>query len=378
VTFPSVFCFCPSKYYLFTYLHQTRAAPFYTESNKRKFAGYEFYLELLLNNGEFLTIKRPVDFHTKISFKIHEKESEGFILYEDFDSEPSSFDKAKKHLNDLLGFDFCIDNKENYRRLVNYSLRLQGDYEPRKNTIFQLSKFNNKNDKDSWRALVFSLLGFNGSLLIKKYELEESIKQSNKNIKEQEKDFGIKSQDKDLLIGRIQNAELEKENLAKELGNLNFYKEDQAIIQNLVGNIEQEIANLNSQLYVVEYEIQKLHDAIRESFSFDLEKVRKLFQEVSLHFPESLNKSYEQLMEFNTKITQERNLQIRQTLEEKKQERKRIDAQLFDLNQKREAYRDVIQDTTLFKKYALYQKKIVELEKELSKFQTQLDALDGV
>jgi uncharacterized protein YydD (DUF2326 family) len=36
---------------------------------KDKFAGYVFYLEILLNSGKYLTVKRKVDYPTKISFK---------------------------------------------------------------------------------------------------------------------------------------------------------------------------------------------------------------------------------------------------------------------------------------------------------------------
>jgi uncharacterized protein YydD (DUF2326 family) len=350
---------------------------FYKEISKAKFTGYEFYLEILLNNGKYLTIKRGVDIPTKISFKLNDVASEGYILYEQF-NENLAFDKAKKYLNDLLDFDFCKETEYDFRKIVNYCLRLQGDYEPRNNTIFQLSKFTNKNDKDSWRALIFSLLGFEGSLLIKKYELENEIKEGNNTIKAQEKDFGIKSEDKDSLVGKIQYAENEKETLSKELDNFNFYQQDKNTIQTLVGTIEADIALLNTQLYNLEYDIKKLSASIKNEFSFDLNRVKTLFEEVQLHFPNQLSQSYEQLINFNHQITQERNKQIRQTIQEKQSEKLETNSKLVGLNNQREQFRDLIQDTTLFKKYSVYQKKIVELEKELSRFQTQLEALENI
>lgn len=348
---------------------------FYRNECKTKFINYEFYLEILLNNGKYLTIKRNVDNPTKIYFKEHDATTSEYTLYDNFPP-PLAFEKAKKHLNDLLNFDFCKENQEIYRRLLGYSLRLQGDYEPKNNTIFQLSKFMNINNKDSWKALIFSLLGFNGGLLIKKYDLENRIKEGNKTIKAQEKDFGIKVGDKDLLVGQIQNAEAEKETLAKELENFNFYQQDKETIENLVGSIENEIAILNTQLYQLEYDIKKLNESIKNEFSFDLNRVKSLFEEVELYFPEQLSHSYAQLIEFNHLITKERNAQIYLTLQEKINEQKTLQIQLFNTNKQKEQFRELIQDTSLFKKYAVYQKKLVEIEKELFRFQAQLEAIE--
>ncbi|TAH16379.1 MAG: DUF2326 domain-containing protein [Runella slithyformis] len=349
---------------------------FYKDSAKEKFAGYEFYLEILLNDGRYLTLKRSVDNHSKISFKLNEKSKDGYPLFDQFD-EILGFDKAKNKLNDLLNFDFCKDNDEAYRRLVNYSLRSQGDYEPKMNTIFQLRKFTKNKDKD-WKPLLFNLLGFDGKLLKQKYELEESIKEDNTSIKNQEKSFGIKTVDKDSLIGKIQTTEIERDKLSRELDNLNFYQKDKETISTLVGEIEYEIALLNTQLYQLEYEIQKLSDSIRNEFSFDLEKVKGLFGEVEIYFPEQLSKSYEQLLDFNYQITKERNSQIRQTLDEKNQQEKDINTRLSELNNRKKAFKDIIQDTSLFKKYAKKKKKLVEIERELVRFQTQLEEIHKI
>lgn len=348
------------------------------DENVKKFEGYEFYLEILLNSGRYLTIKRMVDPHSKISFKLNDTLSDDYILYEDFDKSLLAIDKAKAYLNELLDIDFLKGTQYDFRKIVNYSLRLEGDYKHKNNTIFQLSKFNNKNDKDSWRALIFSLLGFDGSVLIKKYELEETIKKSNLTIKEQEKDFGIKTEDKDLVVGKIQNAEIEKDNLSKELDSFNFYQQDKDTIKDLVGTIEEEISNLNTQMYNIEYDIKKLNDSIRNEFSFDLNRVKILFDEVELHFSDQLSKTYEQLITFNHQITQERNLQVRQTLKEKQQELRETNIRLIDLNKRKEQFRHLIQDTSLFKKYATYQKKIIEIERDLYRFNSQLEAIEEI
>jgi len=353
---------------------------FYSKATtKEKFLnkGYDFYLEILLNDGKYLTIKRCLDKPTKISFKLNNKKSDGYVLYETFDKSPTSLLKAKSYLNEQLNFDFCSETKEDYRKLVNYSLRTQGDYDPKSNTIFQLKKFIRNKDKD-WKPLLFSLLGFDGNLLKKKYKIEELIKQSKKTIKEEEKDFGIKSEEKDLLVGKIQHAENERKNVTQQIETLNFYQQDKETIKELVGTIEDDIALLNSKLYNIEYDIKKLNESIQNEFAFDLDRVKNLFEEVDIHFPKQLSKSYKQLVKFNHQITDERNVQILETLKEKKEEEKQINEELLKENNKREQYRDLIQDTSLFKKLMQHQRKLVSIEKELSRYDAQIEAIEKI
>jgi uncharacterized protein YydD (DUF2326 family) len=351
---------------------------FYEEPQREKFEGYEFYLEILLNNNQYLTIKRSVDENTKIAFKLNNKSEDGYLLEDDFDIKPSSFRKAKETLNELLDFTFCKIKHEKYRRLLSYSFRFKGDYEPSMNTIFKPSKFSNKNDKNSWRVLVFNLLGFNGQKLIQKYNLETQISRGIELIKAQEQDFNIRQEDKDFLVGKIQIAENERNELLGQLDNLNFYQQDKNIIETLVGRIETEIAELNTLLYNIEFDIKRLEESIRNEFKFDLKKTRALFEEVELFFPEQLSKSYEALIEFNSKITLERNEQILETLEKKKSEEQKVNIRLIDLNKQKEQYRDLIQDTSLFKKYAEYQKQLIEIERDLARSQNQLSAIDQI
>lgn len=364
----------------FMLLKDHKSVFFYSKkTTQEKFLnkGYDFYLEILLNNGKYLTIKRSLDKPTKISFKLNNKKSDGYIQYETFDESPTSFKKAKSYLNEQLNFDFCNQTGEPYRKLVNYSLRTQGDYDPNSNTIFQLKKFTKGSDTD-WKPLLFSLLGFDGSILQEKYKIEKIIKDTNKVIKEQEQDFGVKSEEKDLLVGKIQQAEIKRNEVVKQLDNLNFYEQDKETIKELVGTIEEDIALLNSKLYNIEYDIKKLEESIQNEFAFDLERVKNLFEEVNIHFPNQLSKSYEQLLQFNRQITDERNTQILETLKEKKVEEKQINEELFEKNNKREEYRGLIQDTSLFKKLMQNQKKLVSIEKELSRYDGQLEAIEKI
>ena len=341
---------------------------------KKLFEGYEFYLEILLNSGQFLTIKRTVNQSTKICFKLHNTTNKEFIFYQDWDYENIPIEKAQSLLNAYLNLDFCIRLGENYRRILNYSLRMQGDYDYERNSIFQLSKF--RGTHEDWKPLMLALLGFDKTIAEEKYKKENDIKKKTELIKEQEKNFGVNPKERDSLVGKISVKEQEFESLQKELDNLNFYQQDKSIIDDLVGKIEKEIAELNNDLYLVEFDIKKLEQSIKNGFSFDLEKVKDLFEEVNIYFSTQLSKNYEQLIDFNRNITEERNKQISITLKEKELQRKTINTKLIDLNNQKEKFRDLIHDTSLFKKYSEYQRKVMKVEGEMFRLQNQIDALD--
>lgn len=336
------------------------------------FNKYEFYLEILLDNGMYLTIKRSVAQATKISFKLHLSENRDFSNSEEWDITNMQFDKAKAQLNKYLDFDFFRGKTEyDYRKSINYSLRLQGDYDD----IFQLKKFKGK-DKN-WKPFMFDFLGFDGGLLSHKYAIQEQIEEIKVNIKNQERDFAVKSNEKDKLVGQIQIKQEDKSQLSKELDNFNFYKQDRNLISDLVESIEKEISELNTVDYNLDFDIRKLKESILNEFSFDLEAIKQIFEETELYFPDKLIKSYEDLVDFNKKLSVERNKHLHEQLQECIGQQKDVRKKLVVLNEKKQEYRDVIQDTTLFKKYKLYQRELIQIEGELARLETQLVVIDN-
>lgn len=71
---------------------------------QERFSGYIFFLEILLNSGEYLTIKRTVDTPTKISFK-STKVSSNLVEEQSWDKPNITFEKAVNTLNEYLAFD---------------------------------------------------------------------------------------------------------------------------------------------------------------------------------------------------------------------------------------------------------------------------------
>jgi len=342
-----------------------------TES-KKLFNDYIFYLEILLNNQKYLTIRRSIKSNSKISFKLNENTTKDFIPPQNWDIEDFTFDKAKKQLSEYLDFDFFRNKPYDYRKAINYSLRKQGDYQD----IYRLTKFKGK-DID-WKPFMFDLLGFNGKLLEEKYKIDEKIKEIEKFITEEEKDFDIRKEQKDELVGQIQIKEIEKEKLSKEIDRFNFYYQDKENINKLVDNIEREISELNTQAYNVEFEINKTKLSIKNKFAFDLNKIQKVFKETEIYFSDQLIKEYKELLDFNNKITTERNKYLKETLSVKIDELDKVNDRLKNLNNQKIDLLSYIQDTDVFRKFKQYQKKVIEAESEIISLKAKIDAIDVI
>ena len=342
------------------------------ETNTLKFNGYEFYLELLLNSGSYLTIKRTVADSSKISMKLSDSSVSGFEIPMSWDFESIGIDKAKEKLNEYLNFDFFKRNPGlDYRDTINYSLRIpdEGDY----TDLFKLSKFTF--DEKKWKTFMFSLLGFDSTAVVEKYNVEEEIKQKNKVIREQEEGFNINSNQKDEVEGFIQVLTKSKLEKIQELDSLNFYNQDNKVIIELVDEIETKIGELNKHSYNLQFEVKKITESLKSDFSFDLELIKEVFGEVQLHFPEQLAKSYEELIEFNKQITVERKDLLKETLLKKTEELREVKLSLFNLNKEKEKFRDVIQDNSIIKKLKEYQNELISLEHEIARHEAQLDSI---
>jgi len=334
------------------------------------FNDYIFYLEIMLNSGKYLTIQRSVANNSKIAFKLNETSVENFIPPADWDLE-LPFDKAKKQLSEYLSFEFFVNKKYDYRKAINYCLRKQVDYQD----IYRLVKF--KSGKDSyWKPFMFDLLGFDGNLLEEKYEKEAKISEIERFIRAEEKDFDIQRDEKDEIEGLILIKEKEKAELIRELDSFNFYRQDKENIHRLVDDIEQKISELNTDLYNIDFEINRLKKSIKNRFAFDLKKVEAVFNGAKIYFSEQLKKDYNDLLEFNSKLTIERNRLLRETLKTRSEEQESLRKQLQELNEQKAELLSFIQDTDVFKKFKNYQKKVVEAESEILSLRSKLNAID--
>ncbi|MCR6638985.1 MAG: DUF2326 domain-containing protein [Sporocytophaga sp.] len=335
------------------------------------FKKHIFYLEVLLNDGKFLTIKRSIENHTKTSISINEQRVEGYKPPEKWDYEDLGIDIAKQTLESYFNFDFFKSKPYDYRKAINYCIRMQPDYED----VYRLSKFKGGSDID-WKPFMFDLLGFNGDVLRTKYENDKKQENIIEYIKQLKRNFSVNETDRDEVIAQIGLQEAKAKDAEMKIDQLNFYEQDKSLIENGVDEIENKISDLNTISYNLNFDINKLQNSIKNNYSFDLSKVEKVFKEAELYFPEKLKKDYTELLQFNEELTKDRNRLLKKTLKEKTSQLNEVNKTLQFLNDKKENLFGFLRDTDTFKRLKVYQKELAKLESELIQLKERLRIID--
>ncbi|NOU46507.1 MAG: DUF2326 domain-containing protein [Bacteroidales bacterium] len=337
---------------------------------QEKFAGYIFYLEILLNSGEYLTIKRLVDTPTKISFKTTKVPS-NHLNEESWDMPNITFEKAVTTLNEYLAFD--VLSQWQYRKSVTYFLRSQKDY----NDVFQLSKFS-KGQDIYWKPFMFDLLGFNGNLLTSKYETDNQISEQKSFINKIKNQFSVDTEEQDKIKGAIELKKIEQKDLQEEIDNFNFYQQERKLNKELVEDVESRISELNSAEYNLEFDLEKTKQSFSQNISFDIDQLKRIYAEAEIFFPDNLVKDYKSLEEFNKRITEERNKYLEEKIVTLTKQLKDIRVALLKYDNKRNQILSVLKDKDSFKKFKSYQIDLTTVEGEISRLDEKLKSIDKI
>lgn len=336
------------------------------------FEDFEFYLEILLNSGEYVTVRRSMKNNTKISLKQHKNKHQNFSGLDDesWDHLNLAINKAKKQLNKILNLTSIFPFE--YRDGVSYFLRTQDDF----SDVFQLYKFKGKHE--TWKPYLAKILGFNEQLINEKYNFDREIddKKDEINLIKKESHSETGTEEYDRIKGLIEIKSSELTHLREQIDKFNFYTKELNLNRQLVDEVESKIAHFNKLLYTNNYEIGKIRDSLENKVDFDIEKAKKLFGEVSIYFPEKLLRSYEQLEEFNKKLYSERKTHLEETLKKLEEERKSIKESLKQKNLEREEMLSFLGGTDTFHKFKEYQNETIKIEREINELKTELANLD--
>lgn len=335
-----------------------------------KFSGYVFFLEVLLNQGEYLTIKRAVDAPTKVSFKVT-KVSTNLLFEEDWDKKNISFEKAGKTLDEYLAFD--ILKHWPYRKSVTYFLRSQKDY----NDVFQLSKFAKGKDVD-WKPFMFDLLGFQGDLLTEKYDIDTKISEQKTFISSIKSKFSVDTEEVDKIKGAIELKKAEQKELQEEIDNFNFYQQERKLNKELVEEVEAKISELNSAEYSLEFDLDKTKQSFSQNISFDIDQLKRIYAETEIYFPDNLVNDYKALEEFNKRITEERNKYLEEKIVALTRQLKDLRITLHQYDDKRNQILSILKDKDSFKKFKAYQINLTKVEGEISRLDEKLKSIDKI
>ena len=333
------------------------------------FSTQTFFLELLLNSGKYLIIRRSVAKPSKISFKINDAPLNNFDIPTEWDKENIAFETAQEMLNSYLDYDVLTN--WSYRKSISYFLRSQKDYLD----VFQLNKFQGKHL--TWKPFVFDLLGFDGNLVKQKLLCDDEIETKKNAIETLQKQASIDVAERDKIVGLIEIKTDEKNQKANEIDKFNFYSQDVAITRDLIDSIDIELQSLNSERYRLGYEISKINKSLEHtSTEVRLDKLKELYNEVEIFFPEALSKQYEELEQFTEAISIERRKYLSGNLSILKEEYAKIDEAIKFKERERSEKISVLTDIDVYDKFKVYQKELATLEAELTLLQEKLRLID--
>lgn len=333
------------------------------------FEDFIFFLEIELLGGSFITLKRSVKEASKISFKTSSEGQQDFSLLSDsqWDHFNVPFERAKNLLDGLLDLDAL--KPWDFRQSLGYFLRLQNDYQD----VFKLAKFVKHVD---WKPQLANILGFNGIVIKQHYEKEQEFEDKKKQAETINKELGGSISDISKITGILQLKKDDVEKKQRLLDAFDFRTEDQDKTIQLVNEIDERIALLNIERYSLNQNKKRILSSLREArILFNPDDASKLFEEAGVFFQGQIKKDFQQLIDFNKAITDERRAYLSEERDEIETELKRINDELDSLGKQRSDILSFLSDTNIFDKYKQVTDELVTLKADITSLERQLGYL---
>lgn len=334
------------------------------------FGDFVFFLELQNNKGKYITIRRAVKPRTKVCINVSDTRLELSTLEPDSWTLPNlPIERAIRELNSFLNLD--VLSPETYRKGLSYVLRRQSDY----NDVFRTSKFTQGRDV-YWKPFVSQLLGFDRTVVDKKYNLEEQIGALEKRRLLLEQESGSNSAAYDEIRGLVQIKETAAQKVREQLDNFSFQEVEAEINHRLVDQIETQISDLNTRRYTLDYQLREITESFANDAPFDFNSVRRVFDEAQIVMPENLVRSYEEVMAFNQLLSSRRSERLRETYDKLSKARAQVQSELERLDVERSRAVALLEQKETLVKYRRLQHLSVDRETEVAVLREQLAQLD--
>ena len=333
---------------------------------KNNFNEFEFFLEIECENNRFVTIKRPV--MGKISI-ISASEKTRFHASDpvSWDYEELAFKTAKEHLNRLICPKPLLESGFNYRNGLRYCFRKQTQYE---NTF----KVNNSRESDvSWAPYLASIIGINSRVVEEKYEVNrrvESLKNAIKEVNNLPSDSGQS------LEAEITQIEAAVSRMKVELDRFDFKKSDESVSKELIENVSENVSSMVATVYSLDQRVSAIDKSLQAEFTFEMDKVLTLFEEVEIYFPEKLTKSYEDLIKINQEMSIGRKERLVQTKRSILKERGEITQKLSSERERQQELTAVLLQKDAFEKYKKLQSRLSSEESRVAVLKERLAKID--
>lgn len=336
-----------------------------------QFQKFVFFLEIELLDSSYLTVRRSVAEHSKICFKKHHARHQDYATLpeEDWDHVDIAFERARELLDGLL--DLRAVKPWQYRKGLGYLLRSQDDYRD----VFQLQRFSPGKHSD-WKPFVAHTLGFNSSIIGEYYEKEEVLKAKRATEQTIKNELGGSVEDLSKVEGILQLKQKDAERKQRLLDLFDFRNQDKAKTKEIVDDIDEKMASLNSERYSMSYAKKKIVTSLEEDeILFDPDEARRLFEEAGVLFEGQIKVDFERLIEFNKSITEERRGYLTEELTELESAIKEINSDISKLGKKRSDVLAFLSSTDVFSKYKVVSKDLIGLRADIIGLERKKEAL---
>ncbi len=343
---------------------------FFLFKHSSLFKDFVFFLELHLADGSYVTVRRSVEEASKIAFRKHDTGGQDLTSLHDagWDHLSIPIEKAKSLLDGLL--DWRAIRPWAYRKVLGYLLRTQDDYRE----VFQLKKFVGKHS--DWKPLLAHLLGFDSSLATQHYNKERELAEKNATLQTVREEFGgVLTDDAGKVDGILLLKREEVERKQKLLDDFDFRLQDAAQSKALVDEVDSEISSLNARRYSLAQNKKKVVSSLSEDqILFDPTSAQKLFNEAGVLFEGQIKKDFQQLIDFNRAITEERRGYLREELAEIDSELTQINFALDGLGRRRSQMLSFLSGSDSFVKYKRTSDELVTLRADITSLERQRSA----
>ncbi|WP_166263179.1 DUF2326 domain-containing protein [Marinobacter caseinilyticus] len=331
-----------------------------------QFEDFIFFLELELGQDQYLTVRRSVSKASKVSFKYHTERHQDFVSLEEnlWDHSCVTFEKARNILDSALNL---LDlTPWSYRQITGYLLRTQNDY----TDVFQLQKFKGKHE--TWKPFLAKVLGFESNVITEQYKIEKRIEEFEKSLETVRSEIGGLNLDSGKIEGLLQLKQRESEKKESLLSEFDFREEDAKLAEVIISDYDRELADLSTRRYYLNQSKIKIEDSIKEnSILFDTDEAEILFHEAGILFKDQIKKDFDQLIEFNKAITEERKSYLKEDLEEINSELIIIKDEITKLSAERMKHLSFLKEVDVFEKYKSISKDLVKIKADIETLERQ-------
>lgn len=343
-----------------------RDSKFFLFKHTELFQDFIFFLEIELKDTSFLTIRRSLEEATKISFKRHEaghQDLSGLPIAE-WDHQDMPFDRARELLDGWL--DWRGLKPWTFRKGLGYLLRSQDDFRD----VFHLRKFSASHS--DWKPFMVHVLGFDAQLVTLHYAKEKQLADKQATAQTIKNELGGSIEDISKIEGILLLKQKEAEKKQKLLDAFDFRAQDKDNTKQLVDEIDERIAYLNSERYSLNQNKKKITASLADNqILFNPDEAQRLFEEAGVLFAGQIKKDFQQLIAFNRAISDERRGYLQEERTEIEAELKRINAELNTLGKKRSETLSFLSSTDIFGKYKQVSDEMVTLRADITSLERQ-------